>query len=67
MDFPTKVNLPVDLSYERKSLVQMNKFNIRDLTICQPTVIQRERPLWREDRVDIVHAWPNGDVTHTPI
>ena len=57
----------VNVSYTRSTLVLRIKCDTTKLEVCVPTEIRRERPLGREDKVDIVHVLPDGSLRHTPI
>lgn len=73
MDLPDKIlsNLPIKVGIEasisKKTIVRQFKFNVAEMEICKPTAFIRDRALGRGERLDIVHAFPNGDVRHTPI
>lgn len=66
MDLP-KLPISADLSVEHKSLTMMQKTDFQALTVCQSVAFRRQRPLWKTDKIDIIHAWPDGSVTHTPV
>lgn len=59
--------LPVKVSLEHRKLVTLQKINMKELEVCHPVVVQRERPFWRTDQIDILHAFADGSVKHTPI
>ncbi len=62
---PINVNLEAKTS--KQTITYLFKVNVRDLEICHPTAITRERSLGRTEKLTIVHAFPDGSVRHTPI
>lgn len=60
---------PVDLqaSATKQTLVLRTFCDISQLEICKPVVIRRPRSRGRIEAVDVLHAFADGDVRHTPI
>ncbi len=58
----------IKVSSTRYTLVLREKCDISQLTICVPVAIKRERSLGRVEKLDIVHAFPDGTArfTHVP-
>ena len=52
-------------SSERRTLVQVNKFNVFELEVCKPKGVLRERPLWLTDKLDFYHLREDGTIEHT--
>ena len=72
MDFPIdKFKIPLDIELgakmARQSIVHLFKFNVCDLEICKPKTFIRERPFFLSDKLDVIHAFPDGSIRHTPI
>ena len=68
MGLPKLPDLPESpLRVERKTLVKFNKQDFYTLEVCKPVIVRRERPLWREDRLDKYHLMRNNKVRHTPL
>ncbi len=58
--------LPVSVrvSGQRRSVVRMHMIDSYELEECKPRIIRRERPLWREHRLDSYHLKPDGTIDH---
>jgi hypothetical protein len=70
MDLP-KLPINIDANLEAKSsrqtITYLFKINVTELEICHPTTFTRERSFFRTEKLDIVHAFADGSVRHTPI
>jgi len=61
------VNINIDESHSRRTIVQYYKVNTFELEICVDKGIIRERRWWRSEKIDIFHRWPDGTLEHRPI
>ena len=55
----------IDISVRR--IVRLHILDSYELEECRPKVIRRERPFWREHRLDSYHLMPDGTIKHDPL
>lgn len=61
--FPVKA----EYSLSKKAITILFKINVKELEICKPTSFTRERSFGRTEKLDIIHALPNGKIRHKPV
>ena len=55
------------ISVEKKTISRRSRIELGKFKECEVGVVRRERPLWREDKGDLVHKEPGKDVKYTPL
>jgi len=61
--FPLKAGY----NLSKQSITFLFKVNVTELEVCKPKAFTRERSLGRTEKLDIIHALPNGKIRHNPI
>jgi len=61
------INIELGAKTSRQTITYLFKINMKELQVCHPTAITRERSFFRTEKLDIVHAFADGAVRHTPI
>ena len=56
-----------DIKYKRDTITRRVRLETDTFKECHVREVRRERSFWREDRVDIVHKEPGGDIKYTPL
>jgi hypothetical protein len=56
--------LRVSASGGRRLIVRLHMMDSYELEECKPKIIRRERPFWREHRLDLLHLKPDGTIDH---
>lgn len=64
-----KGTFPLKLGYalSKQYITFLFKVNVTELEICKPKAFTRERSFGRTEKLDIIHALPNGKIRHNPI
>lgn len=58
---------PVEYKVHKKRIDKRLRVDVGKLKECEVGVVRRERPFWREERVDLVHKDPGREITYTPL
>lgn len=61
------INVDIEAKTSKQNITYLFKINTRDLEVCHPAMITRERSFGRTEKLDIIHAFADGTVRHTPI